>query len=362
VNTVTVRIRAISALALGVLATGCVAPTTLRQNVDPALAAREAATQKRMAVERQFKDQLHVARVARPILVGAAELCGEHTTPTVGFYAGSALDFGKDFQQAARDAGLSDTVTIVGVVKASPAGRAGLQAGDTLVAIDGWRVPAGANATKTSMDQLKAALADGRLALSVARDGTNLELAINAENSCDYPVLVQQSDAINAFADGKSIHVTQGMLRFVENDQELSLVIGHELAHNAMGHIGAQRTNYVIGSVFDILAAAAGVNTQGTFGNAGASAFSQGFESEADYVGLYALARAGVPLDGAANFWRRMGVATGAIKTQYSSSHPGTAERFVAIENAVAEIHEKQVNGEALAPNRKTAPRPTDKK
>jgi predicted Zn-dependent protease len=143
------------------------------------------------------------------------------------------------------------------------------------------------------------------------------------------------------------------MLRFVENDQELALVIGHELAHNAMGHIGAKTTNYVLGSVFDILAAAYGVNTQGAFGNAGAQAYSQGLEAEADYVGLYAVARADMPIDDSANFWRRFGAATGSIKTQYGASHPGSAERFVGIENAIVEIKAKQANGEALVPNRK---------
>jgi hypothetical protein len=63
------------------------------------------------------------------------------------------------------------------------------------------------------------------------------------------------------------------------------------------------------------------------------------------------MARADVPIDGAANFWRRMGVNSGGIQTQYSSTHPGSAERFLAIENVVAEIHAKQAAGEPLLPN-----------
>ena len=38
----------------------------------------------------------------------------------------------------------------------------------------------------------------------------------------------------------------------------------------------------------------------------GVAAFSQAFELEADYVGLYILARAGYPTKNAAAFWRKM--------------------------------------------------------
>ena len=52
-----------------------------------------------------------------------------------------------------------------------------------------------------------------------------------------------------------------------------------------------------VGLVFDILAAVAGVNTGGDFmrigAEAGAGAFSQDFEAEADYVGVYLMARGG---------------------------------------------------------------------
>jgi predicted Zn-dependent protease len=49
-------------------------------------------------------------------------------------------------------------------------------------------------------------------------------------------VVLSESDAVNAFADGEKVVITKGMMRFVENDRELSLVIAHEMAHNAMGH------------------------------------------------------------------------------------------------------------------------------
>ena len=54
---------------------------------------------------------------------------------------------------------------------------------------------------------------------------------------CSYPVRLVNDQIINAFADGKNIIVTAGLMRFVESDDELALIVGHELAHNTMEHI-----------------------------------------------------------------------------------------------------------------------------
>ena len=54
-----------------------------------------------------------------------------------------------------------------------------------------------------------------------------------------------------------------------------------------MGHMDKKQSNYMLGTLLDLVAAANGINTRGTFGSTGASAFSQDFEAEADYVALY---------------------------------------------------------------------------
>ena len=55
-------------------------------------------------------------------------------------------------------------------------------------------------------------------------------------------------------------------MEFVESDKELALIIGHELAHNTMGHIRKALGNYVV--------------------TLGGTRYTRPFESEADYVGL----------------------------------------------------------------------------
>jgi len=148
-------------------------------------------------------------------------------------------------------------------------------------------------------------------------------------------------------------------MRFVRNDQELGLVVAHELAHNAMDHITAKKINTAGGTVLDVLAALAGIYTRGTFGKMAGQAYSQAFEAEADYVGLYMMARANLDLDGAALFWRRMAMAhPGSVEGSILASHPATPERFVAIEETVKEINGKRALGQKLEPEYKKIQQP----
>ena len=169
------------------------------------------------------------------------------------------------------------------------------------------------------------------------------------------------SSEINAYADGEQVVITTGMMRFA-TDAELAVVVGHEIAHNAMGHISAMKSNSlwgaIAGALADGLSAAGGVQTGGAYAqlgaDAGASRFSQDFEREADYVGLYILARAGVEIDQAPEFWRHMAIANpGSIGL--ATSHPTSAERFVRLEQAVIEIEEKRQDGRPLLPEMKPA-------
>ena len=98
------------------------------------------------------------------------------------------------------------------------------------------------------------------------------------------------------------------------------------------------------GLLLDLLVAGLGVNTQGAFTKAAASAYSQGFEAEADHVGLYIMALAGYEIDDAPNFWRRMAIEhpTGI---GYGGLHPTTPERFLGLERGIAEIKQNLADG-----------------
>ena len=105
-------------------------------------------------------------------------------------------------------------------------------------------------------------------------------------------------------------------------------------------------------TIFDIAAAANGGKYSGQLWEwGGAQAFSQDFESEADYVALYYMNAAGLALEGTANFWREMAAEhPSSIGSNHSASHPATSERFLAISKTIEEINHKIATDQPVKP------------
>lgn len=365
-------------------ASACAAPMTQMGSVSQEDVRAEQFRQQQLVVRSGIKDQQRVENVGYALLKAALPICGPGAVNTrTGVRFANVYSFTKDYQPAARAVGFSDTLTVVGIAKGSAAERSGLAVGDRIVGLGGSSVRAGRDAVRDAGSKLARIrnaetnfgfqIVRGSLALTsapaVAQEGqaavspitTPVELSVPPDTVCDYGVSAIKEDALNAWADGKNVYVTSAMLRFAADDEELAVVLSHEISHNAMRHIDAKKKNAAIGAIFgailDIAAASQGINTGGEFTNdmmaAASMAFSQDFEREADYVGLYVLARAGHPIANSPDFWRRMAQeAPGSIK--FASSHPTTAERFLRLEKTVAEIDQKRASGAPLLPEMKT--------
>lgn len=345
------------AVALVVLVAGACAPTTKRFEIDPKLAEAEAEKQRRLFLSEVIKDQLRLWRVAYPLLVAAAPLCADKVTLRLGLYLRNIHSYPKSYRKTARQIyGEDESLRVVYVVPGSAAARAGFMAGDRLLAVGGDKLAKGKEASKHFREVREKHLKKGATTFTLLRGGEETTIIAAGEKTCGYLVGLSARNAVNAFADGKRVIVNRGMVRFAAKDTELATVIGHELAHNAMGHIDAKRGNALIGTVLDILAIAVGINTQGVFGRMTGQAFSQDFEAEADYVGLYITARAGHNIEDAPNLWRRMAVTFPAsIKggSSLMATHPSAPYRFLAMEKTVAEIRAKQRNGVVLMPDKR---------
>ena len=129
-----------------------------------------------------------------------------------------------------------------GLVPGSPAARAGIEDGDEITAVDGHGVT-----SAREVSEAMAGLSGNSLSLTVMTAGGKHRVVLEGASRCSYPVDLSLSDAINAFADGRRIGITTGMMRFVESDDELALVVGHELAHNVSSHIDKQQANTLTG-------------------------------------------------------------------------------------------------------------------
>ena len=188
---------------------------------------------------------------------------------------------------------------------------------------------------------------------------TAFVLKMTKKIMCNNPAFYIKGSEVNAYTDGKSIGITKGMLKFASDD-ELALVLAHELAHCFEKHISKKQRNAILGGLFgaffDGLVSGLGIPTYRQYQRigqlAGAISFSQGFELEADYVGLYIMARAGYSTENAANFWRRMAKHDPLRSNSFTGSHPPTSERYILLSKTHLEIEKKIANGEKLIPNR----------
>ncbi len=327
------------------------APVSKLPDVDPVQHKLEELKQRQMAVEGKRDNVARLFRLSYPIVRANAELCGEKKAKALGVRFLALEAFGSEFHRAALGVGVNKRPTVIEVVANSTAASAGIQRDDILIGVGDTEIPESEFSEKLNNAFDKASKAGSSVRLRFDRAGKDYSVDLQFETVCDYPVVIIEDDSINASADGKRIRFHTGILRFASKDEELAIIIGHELAHNVMGHIDKGQGNAMIGLVFDILFAGVGVNTQGAFSNMAGQAYSQDFEAEADYVGLYFVKRAGMPIEIAPNFWRRMAVEhPGGIKDTLSSSHPATPKRFVALEQTIKEINAKIASGAPLKP------------
>lgn len=288
---------------------------------------------------------LRVATVAFRLATASPELCLDRA-PLTGLVLHDALQYSADYRSAAtRLFALGDRPAVMEVVPGSPADRAGLKPNDTLVAINGTAVgasPRARKAPRASYDRLAEVLAEldhalaaGPVALDVVRNAKRLTIRVVPVTGCASRVQLLPDGDREAGADGRMISITTALADYTSSDDELAVVIGHEMAHNARRH----RANLD----------AAGVS-RGLFGHFGKDAASiRKTEREADYVGLYLMARAGFDITAAPTFWRRFGRATD-LGIFSDPTHPRWRERERDLLTGIAEIDAKRARGDPLLP------------
>ncbi len=341
-----------------ILVTACVGPQTTGPQGSSAEIRAEKDKQNALMFQNYMDYYTRLYHLSHPILVKNAEFCGAKTGPTVGISFWNIHSVPNAYKRVMANSGeLGEDLVVHSVIPNGPAAKSGLRKGDLLLSINGEPIPRDKNAVKATREMLNKA-GFRRSEIAYIRNNTPRTTSIAPVKECDYPVVLDNSAKVNAYADGKSIIVTRGIMRFAESDDELALVVAHELAHNVMGHIQKLKTNVMAGALgglaVDALLGAAGVGTGGQFsqigGSLGQQRFSVGFEQEADYVGMYFMANAGYNTGNVANFWRRM-AAEGQSSIDHRTSHPSSPERFIAIERTHSEIQNKKARGQKLAPN-----------
>ncbi|RHJ93568.1 M48 family metallopeptidase [Parabacteroides bouchesdurhonensis] len=159
---------------------------------------------------------------------------------------------------------------------------------------------------------------------------------------------------VNAFCmPGGKIVVYEGLLPLVSSDDELAVVLGHEVAHAVAKHSNERMSQQLMSQYGAALLSVAVSNKSAAVQQAantvyGVGAqygvmlpFSRKHESEADYMGLVFMAMAGYNPDVAVNFWQKMSAGKNGSTPEFMSTHPSDATRIANIQKELPEIKAK---------------------
>jgi predicted Zn-dependent protease len=163
-----------------------------------------------------------------------------------------------------------------------------------------------------------------------------------------WEVNVIQSKELNAYCmPGGKLMVYSGLVQTLKlSDDEIAVVMGHEISHALREHSREQVSQAIAAqTTIDIGAALLGLG-QGAADVAAvayqalvATRFSRADESEADRMGLELMARAGYDPRAGVRLWQKMMQANSAGGTpEFLSSHPTDASRVQQIESLLPTV------------------------
>lgn len=178
--------------------------------------------------------------------------------------------------------------------------------------------------------------------------------------STPFTFRVLDSPAVNAFAlPGGYIYITRGLLAFVENEAQLSVVLGHEIGHVLARHSSEQAQRAQLGQLGVVGAAVLGGVIGGgrvaegiaQYGGQGAQllllSYGRDAEREADQAGVAYAEFAGYDAAQGARFFRslkRLGDQSGQAIPTFLSTHPDPGER----EQTILQLAAQTNNGTAV--------------
>lgn len=155
---------------------------------------------------------------------------------------------------------------------------------------------------------------------------------LNHKNDFEWSVkIIKDDNTLNAFCTpGGYIYVYTGLMKYLDTEDQLAGVLGHEMAHADRRHSTDQLTQqYGISVLLEILLG----KNQGTLTQIAASLvslkFSRTQEAEADEYSVVYLCPTDYNAAGAAGFFQKLEEAgQGGQTPEFLSSHPNDASRI----------------------------------
>lgn len=306
------RLRRAARILLLAAAAGCSSVPLHRPATRPGQVQAELAAQDTLVASRFIRYQARLMAVAARIRLANVDLCGRDVGSFLGIYAVPVTLEAAPGRVSAHPAG-RPVMEVVFVLPGSPAERAGIRFGDQILATGGRPARRPADVEVAEVPPSAAPLP-----VRLLRGDSLQTVPVEPVAGCDYPVTLAWSHVLEGLAASSGVSVTTGMMRFVESDDELAQVLGHEFAHEIPHHhqLSARLR----------------------------------LELDADYLGCYLAARAGYPVSRAPEFLRRFAAEWVNTEAAPLEMRARMAERIVALDAAAREIQRRQRSGEALTP------------
>jgi len=178
----------------------------------------------------------------------------------------------------------------------------------------------------------------------INRIGQNL--VRNSDSQVPFTIKVIDSDDINAFAlPGGFFYVDTGLILAADNEAELAGVMAHEIAHVAACHVARERTRGQLMNIASVsMMMVGGPIGYGVYEAAGLAMpmtflkFSRGFESEADFLGVEYMYKAGYDPQAFTAFFERVKTLEKRRQNRIAKAfetHPQTPDRITRTQKEI---------------------------
>ena len=273
-----------------------------------------------------------MARIGFALTVANAALC-EERMPGTGLVLHALDQYPLAWRTiAATVFGFPTPLAAELVIPGSPADRAGVRAGDGIVAAGALRfaatLPADARQGSATRDNAEAAITDlppiAPIRFELIRDGRRLTVSIPPAPACRARFQLVPDDSWLMHSDGRTVQLAA---RYVErlDESELAVAVAHEFAHIVLHH---RRR----------LAAAGVAPGRGLLREFGRGArLTRRAEEEADRLSVILLRNAGYDPASGPLFWRKWGGTLGGGPFR-GASHASPGDRARMMEAEIAAV------------------------
>ncbi len=278
---------------------------------------------------------LRVASVTYRLALANVALCGGSVAPQLGFTLHGIEQYGvADRDRGGAGLELGKHADVMAVVPLSPADKAGLKADDQLMSVNGRALSAGAadprhQSTRAFIERSQGIILEemktGEVTLRVSSAGGLRDVRFVPELGCTSNVELVPGSEVNAWADGERVTISTGLLAQCITNDDLALVIAHELAHNILRH--SQKL------------AAAGGSERKEMGLLGSgSAMMRQTEEDADQLAIKMATAAAYDMSQAEAFMSRLLV--GRNIASMAGTHPTSDRRLKMLRAEIAVARE----------------------